>query len=82
MRQYEDHELRTKIHNDGDLQILWEANKRKAAEKYRKLTLEAKSTFLSEMAKYGIPIMELNTVEDIRSQLKSLFKAKLNTGKS
>ena len=68
--------------SDGDLQILWEANKRKAAEKYLKLTSEAKSTFLSEMAKYGIPIMELNTVEDIRSQLKSLFKAKLNTGKS
>ncbi len=68
--------------SDGDLQILWEANKRKAGEKYIKYTSESKSTFLNEMAKYGIPIMEFNTVEDIRSQLKNLFKAKLNTSKS
>jgi len=68
--------------SDGDLQILWDANRRKAGEKYSKSDEENRGTFLNEMAKYGIPIMELNTVEDIRSQLKSLFKAKLNTGKS
>lgn len=68
--------------SDGNLQLLWEAKKKKAGEKFLSSASESKVAFLSEMAKYGIPIMELNTVEDIRSQLKNLFKAKLNTGKS
>lgn len=68
--------------SDGDLQILWDAKKRKAGEKYQKSASETKNTFQSEMAKYGIPFMELSTVEDIRSQLKNLFKVKLNTGRS
>ncbi|MFV0589951.1 MAG: DUF58 domain-containing protein [Draconibacterium sp.] len=68
--------------SDGDLQILWEAKKKKAGEKYYNSAAESKSSFKNEMTKYGIPIIELNTVEDIQLQLKNLFKAKLNNGKS
>ena len=68
--------------SDGELQLLWEANKKKLNEKYRETIRDSRKQLLTEMSKYVIPVMQLNTVDDIKTQLKDIFKSKLKPGKS
>ena len=67
--------------SDGDLQLLWDFKKKNSGEKYENTFKKEKNTFLDEMKKYGIPVLEINTVESIDVQLKSLFKSKLQAQK-
>lgn len=66
---------------DGDLQLLWDFNKKNSGEKYETTFNNEKNSFLNEMGKYKIPVMELNTTDAINIQLKSLFKSKLQARK-
>ena len=63
--------------SDGDLQLLWETGKKHSSKKYENSYNETKTAFFREMEKYGVPVMQLNTVDAIDIQLKSLFKNKL-----
>lgn len=67
--------------SDGDLQLLWDAGKKDAGKKYKNTQLESKTAFFKEMEKYGIPVIQLNTVDTIDVQLKSIFKSKLKIKK-
>ncbi|MDB4583472.1 DUF58 domain-containing protein [Draconibacterium sp.] len=67
--------------SDGDLQLLWEAGKKQSGKKYENSYSETKASFFQNMEKYGIPVMQLSTVDPIDIQLKSLFKSKLKAKK-
>lgn len=67
--------------SDGDLQLLWDSGKKRSGEKYENAFAQEQSGFFSDMEKYGIPVMQLNTVDAIDVQLKALFKAKLKIKK-
>jgi len=67
--------------SNGDLQLLWDSGKRNSDKKYASLYNENKTGFMADMDKYGIPVMEINTVDAIDIQLKSLFKSKLKVKK-
>ena len=67
--------------SDGDLQLLWNFKKKNSGEKYETIFKKEKTGFFDDMNKYGIPVMELNTVDAIDVQLKSLFKSKLQARK-
>jgi uncharacterized protein (DUF58 family) len=67
--------------SDGDLQLLWNSQKRKAGNKYTDAYQMQKRDFLDSMEKYGIPVLQLNTVEPIDVQLKALFMNKLKVKK-
>lgn len=69
------------ILSDGDLQLMWEPEKKKAADKYKNAYAELTRNFLEDMDKYGIPVMQMNTTEAIDVQLKALFKSKLKVKK-
>lgn len=67
--------------SDGNLQLLWDFKKRNSGEKYENTFKKEKNSFLDDMKKHGIPVMELSTIDTIDVQLKSLFKSKLKTRK-
>lgn len=67
--------------SDGDLQLMWESGKKNSGKKYEDSYREEKGNFLTDMEKYGIPVLMLNTVDSIDVQLKSLFKTKLKIRK-
>jgi uncharacterized protein (DUF58 family) len=67
--------------SDGDLQLLWESGKKQSGKKYENKYRETKTTFFQDMEKYGIPVMQFNSVDTIDVQLKSLFKSKLRIKK-
>ncbi|MEN8117180.1 MAG: DUF58 domain-containing protein [Bacteroidota bacterium] len=67
--------------SDGDLQLLWDAGKKSAGKKYESDFHKSNIDYKDEMEKYGIPIMEINTVDAIDVQLKTLFKTKLKIKK-
>jgi len=67
--------------SDGDMQLLWEAGKKHSDKKYQNSYSETKAGFFQNMEKYGIPVMQLNTIDSIDIQLKSLFKSKLRAKK-
>jgi len=63
--------------SDGDLQLLWNNQKQKMGERFANSKKEEWRHFLKEMQKYNISVMELNTIDSIDSQLKTLFKSRL-----
>ncbi len=67
--------------SNGDLQLMWESEKKNSGENYEKNYMQNRSEFFKSMEKYGIPVINLNTVETIDMQLKSLFKSKLKVKK-
>lgn len=67
--------------SDGNLQLMWDSGKKSSGEKYRKNIGENKGSFLTDMEKYGIPVIQLNSVDTIDVQLKALFKTKLKVKK-
>lgn len=67
--------------SDGDLQLMWDSGKKNSGKNYKKSIHEFKDSFLNDMEKYGIPVMQFNSVDTIDVQLKSLFKSKLKTKK-
>ncbi len=66
---------------DGDLQLLWDFKKKNSGEKYETAFNKERSSFLNDMKKHKIPVMEFNTTDAIDVQLKSLFKSKLQARK-
>lgn len=67
--------------SDGNLQLMWDAQKKNSGKTYEKNYSDDKNNFWDNMEKYGIPLMQLNTTESIDVQLKSLFKTKLKVKK-
>ncbi len=67
--------------SNGELQLLWDSGKKNSGNKYENSYSEIKAAFYQEMEKYGIPVMQFNTVDTIDIQLKSLFKTKLKVKK-
>jgi uncharacterized protein (DUF58 family) len=67
--------------SDGDLQLMWESGKKNSGKKYEDSYRDEKGSFLTDMEKYGIPVIMLNTIDSIDVQLKSLFKTKLKIRK-
>lgn len=66
--------------SDGDLQLLWNSGQKKSAEKYQAIWDDTTKSFLADLEKYRLPIMQLDTVSPIDLQLKSLFSSKLKAG--
>lgn len=63
--------------SDGNLQFLWKENNQKQTANFKRQQNEYNQNFQKEISRYGIPFMQLNTVEPINLQLKNLFKNKL-----
>ncbi len=68
--------------SDGDLQLLWNPIKKKQAQLYQSNFENNEKSFLTEMDKYQLPVMLLNTIDSIDLQLKSLFQSKLKINKN
>jgi len=67
--------------SDGDFQLMWDPGKKNSGKKYKQSYKSGESNWLADMEKYGIPVLQLNTTENIDVQLKSLFKTKLKIKK-
>lgn len=67
--------------SDGNLQLMWDSGKKNSGKKYESTYNNMRSHFYNDMERYGIPLIQLNTVDAIDAQLKSLFKSKLKMKK-
>ncbi len=67
--------------SDGNLQLLWDSGRKNSAKNYEENFTEYQKSFFADMEKYGIPVMQMNTIEAIDVQIKSLFKSKLKVKK-
>ncbi|MFV0365279.1 MAG: DUF58 domain-containing protein [Mangrovibacterium sp.] len=59
---------------NGDMQLLWQSKKKKAKTNYDKAMHEQSQSFVDEMRRYNVAIIELNTIEAIDEQLKNLYQ--------
>jgi len=62
------------IFGDGEKQIAFAGKKKTLQEMFEKSYDEELSGFKSELLKYKIPLIELNTVEDVDVQMKNTFR--------
>lgn len=61
--------------SDGDQQLLWNNRKRNIGKEFQDHMISDQDDLTSEMKRYGIPVMQINTHQPIDSQLKEIFKA-------
>lgn len=62
------------IVGDGEKQIAVDGKKRTMQAQFEKVYDEDLSSFEAELLKYRIPLIQLNTTEDVDVQLKSVFR--------
>lgn len=56
--------------SDGDVQLLWQHQKKNAKENYDLNMADYNQNFMKEMQIYGIPLLQLNTYQSLEEQLK------------
>ncbi len=56
--------------SNGDMQLLWQAKQKNAKSNYDTHMANHSKSFVQDMFTYGIPTIQLNTVEAIEEQLK------------